>query len=108
MSIRFPAASSRNFDPVTVSVAPRNVKRIRREYPRSPEFNPQLTELLQFAYHYLPMDSTRITNLDHELRRRAEDKFGRERAEALHNDLQQMAHELEALEKYNVDFDDEP
>jgi len=54
------------------------------------------------------MDSTRITNLDHELRRRAEDKFGRERAEALHNDLQQMAHELEALEKYNVDFDDEP
>jgi hypothetical protein len=54
------------------------------------------------------MDSTRIANLDHELRRRAEDKFGRERAEALRNDLQQMAHELEALEKYNVDFDDEP
>ena len=54
------------------------------------------------------MDSTRIANLDHELRRRAEDKFGRERAEALRNDLQQMAHELEELEKYNVDFDDEP
>ena len=54
------------------------------------------------------MDSTRTTNLEHELRRRAEDKFGRERAQALRNDLQQMAHELEALEKYNVDFDDEP
>ncbi len=54
------------------------------------------------------MDSTRIADLDHELQRRAEEKFGLERAEALRNDLKQMAHELEALEKYNVDFDDEP
>ena len=43
-----------------------------------------------------------------ELFRRAEEKFGTERAEALRPDLQQMARELEALQAWNVGFDDEP
>ena len=54
------------------------------------------------------MDSPNITTLAAELRRRAEEKFGRERAEALQNDLLQLARELDAVNTYNLGFDDEP
>ena len=54
------------------------------------------------------MDSPNPTNIALELQRRAENKFGRERAEALKNDLQQMASELAALQAYDVGFEDEP
>jgi hypothetical protein len=54
------------------------------------------------------MDSSNATNLAAELQRRAEQKFGRERARVLENDLKQLAAELAALEAYNVEFDDEP
>jgi hypothetical protein len=43
-----------------------------------------------------------------ELRKRAEEKLGHARAEALRNDLEQLARELDALEKYSLEFDDEP
>jgi hypothetical protein len=54
------------------------------------------------------MDSSNINTLAAELRRRAEEKFGRERAEALQNDLQQLARELDSVNTYNLGFDDEP
>ena len=54
------------------------------------------------------MDSTSITNLAAELRRRAEEKFGRERADALQGDLLQLARELDALKTYSLGFEDEP
>jgi len=54
------------------------------------------------------MDSSNINQLAAELQRRAEQKFGRERAQALENDLKQLAAELAALEACNVEFDDEP
>lgn len=54
------------------------------------------------------MKSSEHTNLAAELQRRAEEKFGPQRAEALRNDLEQMARELQALEAYPLGFDDEP
>jgi hypothetical protein len=54
------------------------------------------------------MDSSNITTLAAELHRRAEEKFGRERADALRNDLLQLARELDALNTFDVRFDDEP
>jgi len=54
------------------------------------------------------MNSTNITDLASELHRRAEQKFGRDRAEALRNDLLQLARELDALKVYEIGFDDEP
>ena len=54
------------------------------------------------------MDSTSITNLAAELQRRAEEKFGRERADALQSDLLQLARELDALKTYSLGFEDEP
>ena len=54
------------------------------------------------------MKSSDGTDLTAELRRRAEEKLGRERAEALWNDVEQLARELDALERYNLEFDDEP
>ena len=54
------------------------------------------------------MKSSDGTDLTEELRRRAEEKLGHERAEALRKDVEQLARELEALEKYNLEFDDEP
>ena len=54
------------------------------------------------------MDSSTVANLAAELQRRAVEKFGAERAEALRTDLLQMARELEALHTYNIGFDDEP
>lgn len=54
------------------------------------------------------MDSTSVIELASELQRRAEQKFGGERAEALRNDLLQLARELDSLKRYNIGFDDEP
>ena len=54
------------------------------------------------------MDSKNITELADELQRRAEEKFGRDRAEALRNDLLQMARELDSLNTYSVRYEDEP
>ena len=54
------------------------------------------------------MDSTNTAKISAELERRAEERFGRERAQALRNDIQQMARELEALEAYDLGFEDEP
>jgi len=55
-----------------------------------------------------PMDSSTITNLAEELHRRAVEKFGVERAEAMRTDLLQLARELEAINSYDIGFDDEP
>jgi hypothetical protein len=54
------------------------------------------------------MDSTNTGNISSVLLRRAEERLGRERAQELRNDLEQMARELEALEAYDVSFEDEP
>jgi hypothetical protein len=54
------------------------------------------------------MDSSNVPNIAAELQRRAEEKFGPERAQALESDLKQLAVELAALQAYNVGFDDEP
>jgi hypothetical protein len=54
------------------------------------------------------MDSSNANNIATELQRRAEQKFGRERAQKLESDLKQLAAELAALEAYNLGFDDEP
>jgi hypothetical protein len=54
------------------------------------------------------MDSMNTSRIAAELERRAEERFGHERTQALKNDLEQMARELEALERYEVGFEDEP
>jgi hypothetical protein len=54
------------------------------------------------------MDPAGSQKLGTDLHRRAVEKFGEERAATLQNDLQQMARELEALETYRLDFEDEP
>jgi hypothetical protein len=54
------------------------------------------------------MDSSDTRTLATELQRRAVDRFGGERAEALRNDVEQLARELEALQACKVDFEDEP
>jgi hypothetical protein len=54
------------------------------------------------------MDSSNASNIAAELQRRAEQKFGRERAKTLESDLKQLAAELAALEACDVGFDDEP
>ena len=54
------------------------------------------------------MDAQKTTTLAAELQRRAEEKFGRERAEEMRNDLIQLARELDALNTYTVRFEDEP
>ena len=99
-----PAASSRNFDPVTVSVAPRNVSRIRQEY-RGVWGSRCLSPIFVMI---TAMDEQRITTLVAELQRSAEEKFGRERAEEMRNDLVQLARELDSLNTYPVRFEDEP
>jgi hypothetical protein len=55
-----------------------------------------------------PMDSPDITRLAAELQRRAEEKLGHERAEALRADVTQLAGELDALRAFDVPFEDEP
>jgi hypothetical protein len=54
------------------------------------------------------MDSPTVTSLTEELYRRAVGKFGVERADALRPDLLQLARELEAINSYDIGFDDEP
>ena len=54
------------------------------------------------------MDQRTITDIADALQRAAEEKLGRERAEMLRNDLQQMAKELHSLDTYAVGYDDEP
>jgi len=54
------------------------------------------------------MDSPEITRLAAELQRRAEEKFGHERAEALRADVTQLARELHALQGFDVPYEDEP
>jgi hypothetical protein len=55
-----------------------------------------------------PMNTSNAATLAAELQRRAEEKFGPERAEALKNDVQQLAAELAALRSHDVGFEDEP
>jgi hypothetical protein len=59
-------------------------------------------------YHYDPMDSSTVSSLAEELHRRAVEKFGSERAEALRGDLLQLARELEAINSYEIGFEDAP
>ena len=54
------------------------------------------------------MDQRTVTEIADALRRAAEEKLGRERAEALHNDLLQMAKELHSLDTHTVEYEDEP
>jgi hypothetical protein len=59
-------------------------------------------------YHYPLMDSPAVTKLAAELQRHAEEKYGHERAEALRQDVLQLARELDSLRNYSVGFEDEP
>ena len=54
------------------------------------------------------MDQRTVTDIATALQRVAEEKLGRERAEALRNDLEQMAKELHSLDTYTVGYEDEP
>ena len=54
------------------------------------------------------MTSANADTLAAELLQRAEEKLGKERAEALRPDLRQMANELAALQACELEFDDEP
>ena len=59
-------------------------------------------------YHYFRMQEWNATDIAAALQRAAEEKLGRERAEALRNDLRQMAEELHLLDTYAVGYEDEP
>lgn len=80
---------------------PLRILPVRRFIPTWSTFN-------NARYDYRPMDSSNANNIATELQRRAEQKFGRERAQKLESDLKQLAAELAALEAYNLGFDDEP
>jgi hypothetical protein len=54
------------------------------------------------------MEKRNVDDIAAALQRTAEEKLGRERAEALRNDLQQMAKELHSLDTYTVGYEDEP
>jgi len=54
------------------------------------------------------MDSPTVTTLAAELHRRAVEKFGTERADTLRPDLLQLARELDAVNAYDIGFEDEP
>ena len=54
------------------------------------------------------MDSPAVTKLAAELQRHAEEKYGHERAEALRQDVLQLARELDSLKTYSLGFEDEP
>ena len=54
------------------------------------------------------MDAPDVTQRAAELQRRAEEKFGGERAEALRPDIEKLAKELHALTTYTLAFEDEP
>ena len=52
-----------------------------------------------------------LPNLEERIRqlmRRAEERFGPERAEELRPEIQRMAQELQILQTYELDFEDEP
>jgi len=55
-----------------------------------------------------PMNSPTVPIVADELHRRAVEKFGSERADALRPDLLQLARELEAINSYDIGFEDEP
>ena len=59
-------------------------------------------------YHYSPMKERNVTDIAAALQRMAEEKLGHERAEALRNDLDQMAKELHSLDMHTVEYEDEP
>jgi len=54
------------------------------------------------------MESPSVTELAAELQRRAEEKYGHDRAETLRQDVLQLARELNALRTYDLGFEDEP
>ena len=54
------------------------------------------------------MDSQEVTRLAAELQRRAEEKFGADRASAMRDDVTQLARELRAIQTYDLAFEDEP
>jgi hypothetical protein len=54
------------------------------------------------------MDSPDLAQRTAELQRRAEEKFGRERAEEMQPHIEQLAKELHALNTFNLAFEDEP
>jgi hypothetical protein len=54
------------------------------------------------------MNSPTVPIVADELHRRAVEKFGSERADALRPDLLQLARELEAINSYDIGFEDEP
>jgi hypothetical protein len=54
------------------------------------------------------MNTSPVIVLADELHRRAVEKFGLERADALRPDLLQLARELEAINSYDIGFEDEP
>jgi hypothetical protein len=54
------------------------------------------------------MKKNSIAEIAEALQRSAEEKLGHERAEALREDLSQMAKELHQLDSCTVDYTDEP
>jgi hypothetical protein len=54
------------------------------------------------------MNDQTVSDIAETLQRRAEEKLGPERAEALSSDLQQMAKELHSLDSHTVEYEDEP
>jgi len=54
------------------------------------------------------MKERNVTDIAAALQRMAEEKLGHERAEALRNDLDQMAKELHSLDMHTVEYEDEP
>ena len=76
--------------------------------PRMTKFGSGTSNFPIVHYHYRPMDSSAVTNLAAELHRRAVEKFGTVRGETLRTDLLQLARELEALNSYEIEFEDEP
>lgn len=54
------------------------------------------------------MTQRTVNDIADALQRVAEEKLGRERAEALHDDLLQMAKELHSLDMHTVEYEDEP
>jgi hypothetical protein len=54
------------------------------------------------------MEQRNVTDIAAALQRAAEERLGHERAEALRNDLLQMAKELHSLDMQTVEYEDEP
>jgi len=56
----------------------------------------------------MPDSKTAISELNHALKLRAEEKFGKQRAAELHSDIEQMAADLTQLSAASVEVEDEP